>query len=90
MSLATLANWEANFVVSLTFLSLVKALGPGGTFALFAAVGIGAWLFCFFLVPETKNRSLEEIERELRKGTEDRPTRRGHRQAAPTRHAGAR
>jgi sugar porter (SP) family MFS transporter len=90
MSLATIANWGANFVVSGTFLSLVKALRPGGTFALFAAVGIGAWLFCYFLVPETKNRSLEEIERELRKKAEDRPTRRGQRQASPTQHARAR
>jgi len=66
MGLASVANWGANFVVSLAFLSLTKALGASGTFVLFGAVGIVAWFFTYFLVPETKNRTLEQIERELR------------------------
>ena len=65
MSLASVANWGANFVVSLVFLSLTKTLGDSGTFALFGAVGIVAWLFTYFLVPETKNKTLDQIEQEL-------------------------
>jgi sugar porter (SP) family MFS transporter len=65
MSLAAVANWAANFVVSLVFLSLTKVLGSSGTFVLFGVVGVAAWFFTYFLVPETKNRTLEQIEREL-------------------------
>ena len=62
MGVATLANWGSNLVVALTFLSLVEALGRSGAFWLYAAVGVAAWLFAYFLVPETRGRSLEEIE----------------------------
>jgi sugar porter (SP) family MFS transporter len=62
MAAATLANWGANLVVALTFLSLVHALGSSGAFWLYGAVGVAAWLFAYFLVPETKGKSLEEIE----------------------------
>jgi sugar porter (SP) family MFS transporter len=62
MGVATLANWGANLLVALTFLSLAKALGRSGAFWLYAAVGVAAWLFAYFLVPETRGRSLEEIE----------------------------
>jgi sugar porter (SP) family MFS transporter len=55
-------NWLANFAVSLTFLSLLKLLGPSRTFWLYGVLAIGSWLFSYFLVPETKGRSLEEIE----------------------------
>ncbi|MDA8392058.1 MAG: sugar porter family MFS transporter [Actinomycetota bacterium] len=65
MSVATMANWGANLVVSLTFLSLIGALGAVGTFALFAVVTVGAVWYFFARVPETKGRSLAEIERDL-------------------------
>jgi sugar porter (SP) family MFS transporter len=55
-------NWLANFAVSLTFLSLLKLLGPSLTFWLYGVLATGSWLFSYFLVPETKGRSLEEIE----------------------------
>jgi sugar porter (SP) family MFS transporter len=66
MSLAALANWGTSFVVALAFPPLVKSLGMPGTFGLFAGAGILAWFFCYFLVPETKNRTLEQIELDLR------------------------
>jgi sugar porter (SP) family MFS transporter len=59
---AAATNWLANFAVSLTFLSLLKSLGPSLTFWLYGALAIGSWLFSYYLVPETKGRSLEEIE----------------------------
>jgi MFS family permease len=62
MSLATLANWGSNLLVALTFLSLVGLLGRPGAFWLFAVLGVLAWLFVFALVPETRGKSLEEID----------------------------
>ncbi len=62
---AAASNWAANLVVSLTFLTLVEALGPSRTFWLYALFAVGGWFFCYFLVPETKGRTLEEIERSL-------------------------
>jgi SP family galactose:H+ symporter-like MFS transporter len=67
MSLATAANWAANLVVSATFLSVLQALGPAGAFWLFSAVALAAWVFVYRLVPETRGRSLEEIEMFWRK-----------------------
>ncbi len=62
MSVETAANWGANLLVALTFLTLFQTVGRAPTFWLYALVGIGAWLFAWFFVPETKGRSLEEIE----------------------------
>lgn len=62
MSVATLANWGANLAIALTFLTLIGSLGKAGTFYLYAAVSVGAWIFTWFLVPETKGRTLEQIE----------------------------
>jgi SP family galactose:H+ symporter-like MFS transporter len=55
-------NWGANFVVSLTFLTLAETMGASLTFWLYAALAVAAWIFSFVLVPETKGRTLEEIE----------------------------
>ncbi len=57
------ANWIFNLLVSMTFLSLVQAMGPSWTFWLYGLLAVGAFVFSFYLVPETKGRTLEEIER---------------------------
>ena len=62
MSIATVVNWVANLLVALTFLTLIDVLGKPGAFWFYAAIGVGAWFFSYFLVPETKNKTLEEIE----------------------------
>jgi MFS transporter, SP family, galactose:H+ symporter len=67
-SVATMANWLSNFVVSLTFLSLFKGLGDVWTFLLYAALSLAGLWFCFRFVPETKGVPLERIERNLRLG----------------------
>jgi MFS transporter, SP family, galactose:H+ symporter len=62
MSVASAANWGANLLVALTFLTLIQLLGRPMTFWFYGLTGIAAWLFAWFRVPETKGRSLEEIE----------------------------
>jgi MFS family permease len=65
MSVATMANWGANFVVTISFLTLLSAIGNAGTFFLFAGLSIVALVYFQRQVPETKNRSLQDIERDL-------------------------
>jgi sugar porter (SP) family MFS transporter len=62
MSAVTLINWAANFVVALTFLTLVNFAGAGPTFWLYGLVGVAALIFAWGFVPETNQRTLEEIE----------------------------
>jgi sugar porter (SP) family MFS transporter len=68
MSFATIANWAANFVITLVFLGLVAVLGQAGTFWLFAVIGVVAFVFTLRLVPETKGLTLEQIESHFRRG----------------------
>ena len=65
MGVAVFANWAANFAVSQTFPVFLKNWGPGPVFLGYAAIGVIAFFFVRFLVPETKGRSLEEIEESL-------------------------
>ena len=68
MSAVTVTNWAMNLVVAVTFLTLVSMLGHAGTFWLYGLVAIGAWIFFYRLVPETKGKSLEQIEAHWRSG----------------------
>jgi sugar porter (SP) family MFS transporter len=68
MSIGTIANWSANFIVALSFLTLTKVLGKPATFWLYAIISVGSWFFAFFLVPETKGKTLEQIEKHWRLG----------------------
>jgi hypothetical protein len=45
---------------------MLAALGVGGLFSIYAFICLGAFFFVWFLVPETKGRSLEKIETDLR------------------------
>jgi sugar porter (SP) family MFS transporter len=69
MGVAVFGNWAANFLVSQTFPSLLKGLGPGPVFLGYAGLGILAGLFVIAFVTETKGRSLEEIESDLQGAT---------------------
>jgi hypothetical protein len=68
MSFATAISWVSNLVVSFTFPILLSQLGPSQTFALYAGITLFAFIFSFYLVPETKGLSLEQIEKNERLG----------------------
>ncbi|MGH9058004.1 MAG: MFS transporter, partial [Acidimicrobiales bacterium] len=80
MSVATIANWLANFVVTVSFLTLLGAIKSAGTFFLFGALTLVALFYFSRFVPETKNQSLQEIERQVE---ESKLTRAGSRSATP-------
>jgi sugar porter (SP) family MFS transporter len=65
MSVATMANWAANFVVTVSFLTLLSAIDGVGVFFLFGFLTLVALGYFWRKVPETKGRSLQEIEHEL-------------------------
>jgi hypothetical protein len=65
MSVATMANWGANFAVTISFLTVLGILGGAGTFFLFAGLTIIALAYFQRQVPETKSRSLQDIEHDL-------------------------
>jgi MFS transporter, SP family, galactose:H+ symporter len=66
MSVAIFVNWLANYLVSLFFPDSVRVLSMGGTFLIFAVISFLAIWFVYRYVPETKNKSLEQIEESLR------------------------
>jgi sugar porter (SP) family MFS transporter len=60
-SAGTMTNWFFNFLVSLTFLPLIDLLSQTGAFWFYGAIGLVTLWFCWRFVPETKGRSLEQI-----------------------------
>lgn len=68
MSFVTAIQWAANFLVALTFLSILNSLGSGFTFAMYSLMCTLSIIFCYCLVPETRGVSLEQIEENLRAG----------------------
>jgi sugar porter (SP) family MFS transporter len=65
MSVASMANWAANFVVTVSFLTLLNAISGVGVFFLFGFLTLVSLFYFWRKVPETKGRSLQEIERDL-------------------------
>lgn len=67
MSVATIGLWAACFLLTYTFPLLNSALGASGTFWLYGIICVSGFLFIFKKLPETKGKSLEEIEHLLLK-----------------------
>jgi len=65
MAVCTMFNWGFNFAISYTFLTLTDAITKQGGFRLYAFFGICAVVFFAAVVPETRGRSLEQIETDL-------------------------
>ncbi|MEH2920341.1 sugar porter family MFS transporter [Samsonia erythrinae] len=66
MGAAVFSMWIANFLISLFFPVLLVWIGLSGTFFIFAGIGVFGAIFVIKCVPETRNRSLEQIEHYLR------------------------
>ncbi|KQQ21847.1 MFS transporter [Rathayibacter sp. Leaf299] len=66
MGIAVFVLWTVNAVISFAFPIVNAALGSTGTFALFVAINLVSLFFVFKAVPETKGRSLEDIETDFR------------------------
>lgn len=65
MAVCTAALWIASFLLTYTFPFLNSGLGTGGTFMLYAAICFFGFIFVLRRIPETKGKSLENIEKEL-------------------------
>jgi len=63
MALATFALWIACFILTFTFPLLNKSLGAAGTFWVYAGICLLGFIFILKKLPETKGKSLEEIEK---------------------------
>lgn len=60
-ALATATNWLSNFVVSSVFLSSMETKeGKVYTFVVLACFALAAWIFVFFLLPETAGKRIDE------------------------------
>jgi SP family arabinose:H+ symporter-like MFS transporter len=62
MSIAVMSLWIACFVLTYTFPLLNQAVGSAGAFWIYAAICVAGFMFIKFRLPETKGRTLEEIE----------------------------
>ncbi|XP_077458517.1 solute carrier family 2, facilitated glucose transporter member 10 [Stigmatopora argus] len=65
-ALTTCFNWIAHLLVGFTFLDILNAIGLSGTFLIYGITSIGAAIFFYFMLPETKCKTLDEIDQELR------------------------
>ncbi len=65
MSVAVMSLWIACFVLTFTFPTLNKSFGPAFTFWLYAVICVAGFVFIKLRLPETKGKTLEEIEKEL-------------------------
>jgi SP family sugar porter-like MFS transporter len=65
MSVATFSLWTACFILTYTFPFLNKTLNASGTFWLYGVICIAGFWFILRKLPETKGKSLEQIEHEL-------------------------
>ena len=68
MSVASMVQWIANFIVSISVLSIFHYLHEAKTFWLFGSVCLIAYLFIYYFIPETSGVTLEKIEQNLLAG----------------------
>jgi len=65
MSVAVISLWTACFLLTWSFPLLNKRLGPDGTFWLYGAICLAGLAFIAWKLPETKGKTLEQLEKEL-------------------------
>jgi SP family sugar porter-like MFS transporter len=69
MSVAVTSLWAACFILTYTFPLLNRNLGPANTFWIYAGICVIGFLYIKLRLPETKGKTLEEIELELNPGS---------------------
>jgi hypothetical protein len=62
-ALGTAMNRIMSGAITMSFISLYKAITLAGSFYLYAGIAAAGWLFMFFFLPETRGRSLEDTEK---------------------------
>lgn len=67
MALSTGISWACAFLVVQFFPVMLECFGAAVVFAGFGVLCLAAWVFIYVWIPETKGRSLEEIEKEIAK-----------------------
>lgn len=65
MALSTFCLWAASFMLTYTFPLLNESLEASGTFWVYGAICLAGYLFIRARLPETRGKSLEEIEKEI-------------------------
>lgn len=71
VSISLTVKWYINYLVGRYFLAAIKDYGEYGVFWTYALIGLGALAFVYYLVPETKGKTLEEIEEFWMKENQD-------------------
>jgi SP family sugar porter-like MFS transporter len=65
MSIAALAHWVGNFSLTFTFPAIKENLGWANNFWLYGIICAFGFIVLYFILPETKGKTLEEIERQI-------------------------
>ncbi|WP_024554107.1 sugar porter family MFS transporter [Franconibacter helveticus 513] len=65
---STTTNWVSNMIIGATFLTLIDSVGAAGTFWIYTLLNMAFIGVTFWLIPETKNVTLEHIEKNLMAG----------------------
>ena len=68
MSIGSLSHWGFNAIISFTFLTLVNSVGIASTFWCYSLICVAGLIWGYYYIPETKGKSLEEIEKFWRSG----------------------
>lgn len=68
MSIGSLSHWGFNAIIAFTFLTLVNGIGIAFTFWFYAAFCVVGLIWGYYYIPETKGKSLEDIEKHWRNG----------------------
>lgn len=67
MGVSVFFQWTANFAVSLAFPNIAANFGPSFAFGVFVVLSLVGLVFTKFALPETRNESLEDLERKFKK-----------------------
>lgn len=68
MSIGSLSHWGFNAIIAFTFLKMVNGIGIGSTFCVYAGVCVIGLIWGYYFIPETKGKTLEQIEEHWRQG----------------------